>query len=96
MVALHNTPRHSRESDYVGFLGKKKNYQSGLRSILSRRLYFGMSCKISNFILHDPIHDPWSDPWSGSWSNMQTQVILGRFRTFYKSFKVILGRFRSF
>lgn len=24
MVALHNTPRHSRESDYMGFLGKKK------------------------------------------------------------------------
>ena len=23
MVALHNTPRHSRESDYMGFLGEK-------------------------------------------------------------------------
>ena len=24
MVALHNAPRYSRESDYMGFLGKKK------------------------------------------------------------------------
>ena len=24
MVALHNTPRYSREIDYMGFLGKKK------------------------------------------------------------------------
>ena len=70
MVALHNAPRYSRKSDYMGFLGKK-NSQSGLRSILSRRLYFGWSRRISNFILHDPIHDPWSD--------LQTQ---GHFRSF--------------
>ena len=47
MVALHNTPRQSNESDYTGFLGKKKS-QWGLCSILH---------KISNFMLHDPIHD---------------------------------------
>ena len=28
MVALHNNPRHSRESDYMGFLGEKKAMHS--------------------------------------------------------------------
>ena len=63
MVALHNTPRHSRESDYMGLLSqKKKNSQWGLRSIMSRRLYFGLSPKISNFNQHNLIHDLIRDP----------------------------------
>ena len=53
MVSLHNTPRQSHESDYMGFLGKKKKSQWGLCSILH---------KISNFMLHDPICDPVLDP----------------------------------
>ena len=43
-------------SDPWGFWAEK-NFQWGLRSIMSRGL-FGLSHKISNFILHDPIHDP--------------------------------------
>ena len=66
MVALHNTPCYSREIDYIGFLGKKKDSQRGLRSILSCRLYFGLLHKISNVILLsmicDPIRDPIRDP----------------------------------
>ena len=40
----------------------QKKFQWGLRSIMSRRLYFGLSRTISNFIWHDPIHDLGSDP----------------------------------
>ena len=47
MVAPHNTPRHSRESDYLG-LWAKKNYQRDLRAIMSRRLYFGLSQNMSH------------------------------------------------
>ena len=72
-----NIPRHSPESDYMGFLGRKKNSWGGLRSTMSRRLYFGLSRKISNLSnmirsmirdpnrdqIFDPIRDPiWSDP----------------------------------
>ena len=30
MVALHNTPRHSRESDYMGLLSPKKKIPRGV------------------------------------------------------------------
>ena len=47
---------------------QKKNSQLGLRSLMSRRLYFSLSPKISiSNQIHDPIRDPandliWSDP----------------------------------
>ena len=44
----------------MGFLGEK-NSQRGLHSILSRRLYLGLSRKISNLSLHDLLHDPIRD-----------------------------------
>ena len=54
----------------------KKNSQRDLHSILSHRIYFDLSCKNSNFILHDLIHDPrsdlWSGPWSDSWSSLRS------------------------
>ena len=53
MVALHDTPRHGRESNYIGFFGRKKS-PSGA---------YALFCSIK-FILHDPIHDPLSDQWS--------------------------------
>ena len=45
-----------------GFWAKKKKLSKwGLRSIMSRKLYFGLSHKISNFMWHDPIHEPIHD-----------------------------------
>ena len=76
MVALHNAPRYSREKDYMGFLAKKKTPRGAYA--LFCHADFILTGRASNFILHDPIHDPWSGPWS----DLQTQVILGRFRTF--------------
>ena len=63
MVALLNTPRHSRERQWLHrvFGQKKKLSKWGLRSIMSRKLYFGLSHKISNFMWHDPIHEPIHD-----------------------------------
>ena len=105
MVALHNTPRYSREIDYMGFLGKKKDSQRGLRSILSCRLYFGLSHKISNFYFS------WSDPWSVTqsviWSMIRSviqsviwsvirSVIQSANSSHFRSFYVVLGHFRSF
>ena len=67
----------------MGFLGEK-NSQRGLHSILSRRLYLGLSRKISNFSLHDLLRDPiWSDP------------VQSRFCWCYK-LKVILGHSSTF
>ena len=76
-MALHNTPRHSH-----GVFGwrkqkqKQRNSQWFLRFIMSRRLYFGLWCKIYNCNWHDLIRDPIrdlsvirSDPWSGPWSD---------------------------
>ena len=154
MAVLHNTPRHSRERDYIELRGKKnfqmdwhfimsrrlyfgllrnisnihwkyfnfftspfflnyllfckrfdcfnfqnssffrtvircarflgeKNFQWGLRSIMPRGPYFGLSRKSSNFIWQDPIHDPRSDPssdrWSGPWSNLWSDPVRSRF-----------------
>ena len=46
MVALHETPRHSRLSDYMGLWGKKY-FQWGLRFIISCILYLSLSRDIS-------------------------------------------------
>ena len=152
MAVLHNTPRHSRERDYIGVVGQKnfqmdwhfimsrrlyfgllrnisnihwkyfnfftspfflthyfvndlivyfqnysffrtvircvrflgkKNFQWGLRSIMPRGPYFGLSRKSFNFIWQDPIYDPRSDPssdrWSGPWSNLWSDPVRSRF-----------------
>ena len=93
----------------MGFLGEK-NSQRGLHSILSRRLYLGFSCKISNFSLHDLLHDlirdlvqdpihhvSRSDPIQSRfcWCH-KLKVIVGHSSTFQKSLEVSLGHFKSF
>ena len=57
MAALHNNPRHSLESDYMGLWGKKK-FQWGLRSIMLRRLCSGVilvfySCFLYYYFIKD-------------------------------------------
>ena len=56
-----------------------KNFQRGLSSIMSRRLYFGLSRKISDFIWPFMSHEPWSDPWSGLWSDPWSDPVRSRF-----------------
>ena len=50
-ATLHSTPRRSGENDYMEFWGRKKKHSNGLRSIVSRKLYFGFLSSISKFSL---------------------------------------------
>ena len=59
MVALHNTPRQSHESDYMGFLGKKKN-PSGICALFCTK--FLILCYMIRSMICDPVLDPIRDP----------------------------------
>ena len=65
-VALHNTPRHSRESNYTGFLGKEKKIVVGPALQYVTRALFWLVAQ--NYLfnwrdsIRDPIRDPISDP----------------------------------
>ena len=76
-VALHDNPRHSRESDYMGFLGKKKKLLRSIFALSSYGAYvlfchadFILVCHAKFLILFymirsmicDPIRDPVRDP----------------------------------
>ena len=64
MVALHNTPRHSRESDYMGFLGGKKTLRQAhvqfchADFILACRAKFLILFYMIRSMIRDPIRDP--------------------------------------
>ena len=76
MVALHNTPRYSREIDYMGFLGKKKT-PKGAYALFCHAdfilacctkfliLFFmirSMICDPIRDLIRDPIRDLIRDP----------------------------------
>ena len=54
-VALHNTPRQSHESDYMGFLGKKR-YPSGVCALFCSK--FLILCYMIRSMICDPALDP--------------------------------------
>ena len=66
-VALHNTPQHSHESDFMGFMGKKQNPRGAYALfchtdfILTCHAKFLILFYMMRSIIHDPTCDPVSD-----------------------------------
>ena len=61
-VAKITSPRHCCESDYMGFLGKKKTSRGAYALFCHADLILACRAKFVILFLHDPIHDPWSGP----------------------------------
>ena len=103
MVSLHNTPRQSHESDYMGFLGKKKTL-SGVCALFCTKCL--ILCYMIRSMIRDPVRDPIRDPVRYpihdpiqsspiQSSPIRSDPIRSRFCRGHK-LEVILSRFRSF
>ena len=96
VVAIHNTSRHSCESDFILFLEKKT--PRGAYALFCLADFISARCAkflilsyMSRSMIHDPIRDPVRDPIRDP---IGSKPVLSRFCR-RRKLKVILGRFRS-